>query len=535
MPVDKAFYKQDTLHETPGVTAKAEVPTTLPREIGPYRIEALIERGGMSLLYLATNKETGETLTVKTLSEKYAQNQEVVNRFLNEAEIIALADHPNIIKLYGYGKWEGGLYIAMEYIQGRTLRELLATQPFSLQRALELILEISYAICHLHTHGIIHRDLKPENILITDQGKVKVIDFGIAQLLTNVEETESQKGRLIGTPIYMSPEQRENPANVSYPSDIYSLGIIAYELVLGKLSHGQIHLSLMPRGLQKILAKSLKANAADRYQDIVDFISDIVDYLNSERIKKDKQGTDQLSELSERLNRAQLLLLPRHTPEWPKMEIGVMTHRSASMSGIYYDFFALPEGNYGIILSEPATQGVEGVLYSAVFRGMIRTLARLTSKPSEMVTLLNDLLVQDSMDQVFTLSYLILNPHEDRLRYLSCGYGNLWYVPAGSSEPKKIAADNIALGIDSEATFTEVTQSWNAGDTLLLTTFATVSQEGSKMKAGLSEAEFRRTLTDNLYKPPQRQVETIFRKALSLSREVFEQRSMSLISLLRKP
>src|SRR6202040_2179363 len=113
----------------------------------------------------------------------------------------------------------------------------------------------------------------PENILIDQNGLVKVIDFGISQLLTVDKTHDSHRQQFVGTPVYMSPEQRENPESVSYPSDIYSLGIIAYELVLGKLSHGQIHLSLMPKGLQKILNKALQPRQQDRYQDIVDFIT----------------------------------------------------------------------------------------------------------------------------------------------------------------------------------------------------------------------------------------------------------------------
>ena len=107
----------------------------------------------------------------------------MVKRFLAEAKIIAIADHPNIVRLHQSGRWEEGLYIAMEYVQGISLRQYLQKVPLSIKRALEIILEIAYALCHLHTHHVIHRDLKPENILITQEGKVKVIDFGIAQLL----------------------------------------------------------------------------------------------------------------------------------------------------------------------------------------------------------------------------------------------------------------------------------------------------------------------------------------------------------------
>ena len=174
----------------------------------------------------------------------------------------------------------GDLYIAMEFIQGISLRQYILQTPVSLKKALEIILDIAYALCHLHAHGVIHRDLKPENIIISDSGIVKVIDFGIAQILSEKKDDIGDfKQRTIGTPIYMSPEQKEYPEGVSYPTDIYSLGIIAYELILGKLSHGLIHLSLMPKGLQKIFNKMLQSKPEERYHDIVDLISDLSAYI----------------------------------------------------------------------------------------------------------------------------------------------------------------------------------------------------------------------------------------------------------------
>ena len=189
--------------------------------------------------------KSSEPILIKVLLPKFLKDPDVTARFLNEAHIIATANHPNIVKLYESGTWEGGLYIAMEFVKGSSLRKSLVNQPFSLKRALNILLQISYALCHLHTHGIVHGDLKPENILITESGEVKLIDFGIAQILSDKEKKDVSK-RLTGTPIYMSPEQLEDWGNVSCQSDIYSLGIMAYELALGKITHGRVIISLAP-------------------------------------------------------------------------------------------------------------------------------------------------------------------------------------------------------------------------------------------------------------------------------------------------
>ena len=525
------FHKQPT---EPGVPADAHAPpAALPKYIGPYKIESLLEKGGMSLLYLGTHPETKEPVTIKVLSPKYVSHPEIVQRFLNEAEIIAMADHPNIVKLYGHGEWAGGLYIAMEFIQGISLRQYLLQTPMSLKRALEIILDISYALCHLHTHGVIHRDLKPENILVTETGSVKVIDFGIAQLLTTKStQEEGVKRRLIGTPIYMSPEQRENPETVSYPSDIYSLGIISYELVLGKLSHGQLHIGLMPKGLQKILSKALQYKPEDRYQDIVDFITDVTAYLNSANLQKEKKIGDQLSELSESLKHAQSLLMPSQPPQWPGVDIGMSTIKNINVIGSYCDFFEFPDGNKGIILCESGAKGAEGVVYMAIFSGMLKALCRLSAQPVELISLLNDLLIKDRINQLFTLSYLLLSPSTNEIRYISCGYGNLWLLPAGTEMPIKINAENIALGLEAEAVFVEITHPWREGDTLLLSSFASLYGKGDEERS-YSERLFRQMIIENAIHPPKKMVESILRRIKITSTKQVLEKAITLIAVQR--
>lgn len=529
--IEKEFYKQPTF---PGIYPEGAAPPLvpeIPKMIGPYKIESLLEKGGMSILYLGTHPETKEPTTIKVLSPKFMSNPEVMRRFINEAEIIAMSNNPNIVQLYGHGEWEGGLYIAMEFIQGISLRQYILQTPISLTRALEIITDIAYALCHLHAHGVIHRDLKPENILITEKGEIKVIDFGIAQLLAESDTQPPGRRQLLGTPIYMSPEQKENPESVSYPSDIYSLGIITYELILGKLSHGQIHLSLMPRGIQKILHKALQPKPEDRYQDVVDFIADISEYRSSTALQKEKKAGDTLSEMAENLKRAQMTLVTSTPPIWSHVEIGFAGHQGISISGIYYDFFDIPDGVYGIIMGEASSKGAEGVIYTAVLRGMVRSLCRLTTKPVELVTILNEIIFRDSMSQVFTLTYLTLNPQTNELHYISCGQGNLWQIKADETTPQKILISNPSLGEAANTEFTEATHPWNVGDTLILNTFATPSATSS---TEFSEELFEQALQDNIGRPPQKQVEGILRKVRVSANKLLRERSISLVSIYRK-
>lgn len=525
------FYKQNTLPEGLSQVFKASPrPSEIPKMIGPYKIENLLEKGGMSLLYLGVHPDTKEPTTIKVLLPRYLSHPDVVQRFLTEAEIIAMSDHPNIVKLYGHGEWEGGLYIAMEFVQGISLRQALLQSPISLKRALEIIIDIAYALCHLHTHGVIHRDLKPENILITDTGEVKVIDFGIAQLLTEKSSKESTvTQRLIGTPIYMSPEQRENPESVSYPSDIYSLGIIFYELVLGKLSHGQIHLSLMPKGLQKILTKTLQPRAQDRYHDIVDFITDVSAYLNSTNLDKEKKAGDQLSEISENLKNVQEILVPSGPPHWPGIEVGLNSLKGLNIFGIYYDFLTFSDGTFGVIIVESSAKGAEGIIYTAMVKGMIQTLLKQTNKPIELAKALNHLLIHDKIDEMFAFSFLSLRPQENTLNYLSCGYSNLWKIPVQTNKVVQIKNKNIALGIDPDAEFSEITTSWELDDCLIISSFISDADHENP------EVFFEKIIQENASnQSPQKIIDSILRKAkLSLSKSS-QQRTLSLIGLVRR-
>lgn len=524
--VKEDFYKQNTLPEGLSKVFKATPrPSEIPKWIGPYQIESLMEKGGMSLLYLGIHPDTKEPTTIKVLLPKFLSHPDVVQRFLTEAEIIAMTDHPNIVKLYGHGEWEGGLYIAMEFIQGVSLRQMLLESPISLKKSLEIIIDIAYALCHLHTHGVIHRDLKPENILITDSGEVKVIDFGIAQLLAEKGSTAlPATQRLIGTPIYMSPEQRENPESVSYPSDIYSLGIIFYELVLGKLSHGQIHLSLMPKGLQKILTKTLQPKAKDRYHDIVDFITDVSAYLNSTNLDKERKAGDQLSEISENLRNVQEVLTPSTPPQWPGTDIVLSSLKGRNLFGIYYDFFSFPQDTYGILIVESSAQGAEGVVYIAMIRGMIQTLLKQYSHPVEIAKILNELLIKDKIDEIYALSFLSLKPKENTFSYLACGYGNLWQISAKTKNILRVENKNLALGIDPEAQFTETIVPWEAGDCLILGSFI----------PDIEEAFLQSIIRDHATgQSPQQMIDTILRK-IKLSSKLSQSRTLSLIGIERK-
>jgi eukaryotic-like serine/threonine-protein kinase len=524
---ENEFYRRTTLptvRPTVGAT-----PLPLPDHIGPYRVEGRLKTGGMGQLYLGVDPKSGQPCAIKVISEQFLKRPEATSQFLHEIDIISRVSHPNIVKLYGHGKWEHGLYLAMEWIQGISLIQVILQGAFSLRRSLEVALQVAYALFHLHAHGIVHRDLKPENILLTESGGVKLIDFGIAQLKNG---GAAEPSGLAGTPVYMAPEQRVPPYQASYQSDIYALGLITYELVLGRLSHGQVQLTLMPKGLQPILTKALQPDPKQRYEDIADLIHDLRQYLSSDKVERERSGADFYADLREDVDKARDQLLPQFPNETPGLDIGWVTSRAASASAIYGDLFELPSGVTVLMLGECQSKGVQGLISLAMLRGMIHALIQQAQQPTELLRLLNEQAVRDRHEEIYAISLLILDPHQRNLSYVSCGYGPIWHIGGEGAAPRKLTATNVALGIDPAATFSAMTYSWRPGDTLLLTTFSTLTRAGGQ--APLSEEAFEALLKESAYLPPQRQVELIYSRLMTQRQQAPSERPIALLSLRRK-
>ncbi len=458
----------------------------IPKQIGPYPIESLLHQSRTSLLYLGLHPETREPIAIKVLSPRSMTHPEMTAHFLKEARIISLTNHPNIIKLYGEGEWESGLYIAMEFIQGISLRQFIMQRSLTLKRSLEIILQAAYALLHLHTHGVIHRDLKPENILIQEDGVVKVIDFGIAQLFEERSKEGEGVGRIIGTPSYMSPEQKENPLTVSYASDIYSLGIIAYELIVGKLSYGVIELSAVPKGFRPILEKALAPHVKDRYQDVVDFIRDVTTYLTSGEWEKDRSSRDQVKEHFESIRQASQSLIPAVVPDWPQIDCSMARRSSTIPRGLFLDFFRLPNNTFLIVLAETAKQSLSGLVETGALRGMCRAVIENTpvsiDRPLDLLELvgkLNHLVLNEKTGEEFFFQALLLDGLREELTYTPCGACTLLHVSSAGDEPRYLSADNPSLGHAEQSTFSKTVDNWSVGDLLLLHSFSPFASQQS--------------------------------------------------------
>jgi serine/threonine-protein kinase len=259
---------------------------------GRYRIVRKLGTGGMADVYLAEDQELGRRVAIKILNDRHAADDQFVERFRREAKNAAGLSHPNIVSVYDRGTAEGTYYIAMEYLDGRSLKELIIGRgPAPVRTAVEYARQVLAAVGFAHRHGIVHRDIKPHNVLVAgDEGRLKVTDFGIAR---SGASQMTEVGSIIGTAQYLSPEQaRGSP--VDQTSDLYSVGVVLYELLTGQvpftgdtpLEIAMKHLSEVPKppselrpevphDLDLVVLRALAKDPDDRYQTAEEMDKDL--------------------------------------------------------------------------------------------------------------------------------------------------------------------------------------------------------------------------------------------------------------------
>jgi serine/threonine protein kinase len=270
--------------------------------LGPYRIINQVGQGGMATVYKAYQPSMDRNVAIKVLPGQLASSTEFRQRFQQEARIIAKLEHPHILPVFDYGESDGVTYFVMRYLDAGTLSEkMVKGRPLPLGEIDHLFTQLAEALSYAHGFGIIHRDLKPSNALIDSHGNVFLTDFGIAKLLESASPRLTQTDAIMGTPAYISPEQARAD-KVDQRSDIYSLGIILYEMVTGRvpfvaetplaviLKHVSDSLpppssikSDVPEAIEKVVLKSLAKHPGDRFATVAEFLAAWKDALEEAR------------------------------------------------------------------------------------------------------------------------------------------------------------------------------------------------------------------------------------------------------------
>ncbi len=269
----------------------APEPEALSGQFGELEVLELLGQGGMGAVYKARQPGLDRLVALKILPSNAEQGPDFAERFTREARSLAKLNHPKIVAVYDFGQTGEGLYyFVMEYVEGTNLREVIQAGDLSPTDALAIVPQICDALQYAHEEGIVHRDIKPENILLDTKGRVKIADFGLAKLLDRpaAAHTLTQAGQVMGTPHYMAPEQMEKPLEVDHRADIFSLGVVFYEMLTGELPLGHIappsqKVEVDVR-LDEIVLKSLARETERRYQHASDIKTDMEALYGTTRI-----------------------------------------------------------------------------------------------------------------------------------------------------------------------------------------------------------------------------------------------------------
>src|ERR1051326_6070796 len=297
----KAGFPTGTEPRTGGGGSSFAAPSVeAVRKLFPHlEVIEMVGRGGMGAVYKARQKKLDRLVALKILPPGIGDDRAFADRFVREAKALAKLNHSNIVTLYEFDQADGLFYFIMEFVDGVNLRQLLQAGRLAPREALAIVPQICDALQYAHDHGIVHRDIKPENILLDRKGQVKVADFGVARLMGvdslspsdgeraglpsvgSAEEGErgeplsasvslTEAGKVMGTPQYMAPEQKTNPTEVDHRADIYSLGVVFYQMLTGELPGKRIeppsrkvHLDVR---LDEVVLRALEKDPARRYQ-----------------------------------------------------------------------------------------------------------------------------------------------------------------------------------------------------------------------------------------------------------------------------
>ncbi|MCA9901336.1 MAG: serine/threonine protein kinase, partial [Anaerolineales bacterium] len=305
--------------------------------VGNYRIEEKLGQGGMATVYKAHHERLDRPVAVKVLHAIFKDDDTFLRRFTREAQVVARLEHPNIVPVYDFAEHEGYPYLVMRFVQGQTLKEKLSQGTLSTKEMLHVASRVADGLDHAHKQGVLHRDIKPSNILLTKGGGGFIADFGLARITQSGESTMSQD-MIMGTPQYISPEQAKGNMDLDGRTDIYSFGIVVYEMVTGRVpfasdtGYSVIHSQIfdppplpsslndkISPALELVLLKVLSKEPADRYATAGEFVAAFKTALEDAPSKIGPAGSLVLPDSTEKKTQpvATAVLSPKEAPPAP--------------------------------------------------------------------------------------------------------------------------------------------------------------------------------------------------------------------------
>ncbi len=276
--------------------------------VGNYRVISQLGQGGMATVFKAHHASLNRYVALKMIHQSFLNDNQFVARFKREAQIIAQLEHPNIVPVYDFDEYEGQPFLIMKYIPGIALSDSLVDGPLELRDTMAVLPKVAAGLDYAHQQGILHRDIKPSNIMLDESARTYVTDFGLARTVDAGESTLS-RGMLVGTPAYMSPEQGEGVRELDARSDLYSLGVVMYELIVGRVpfTGGSTYTILrdhmttpppspsslnpdVPAAVEAVLFRALAKDPDDRFQTASDMVVALRDAFVESKVRRLNAG-----------------------------------------------------------------------------------------------------------------------------------------------------------------------------------------------------------------------------------------------------
>ncbi|MDD4097798.1 MAG: protein kinase [Lentisphaeria bacterium] len=463
----------------PGAPGALEAPTVvmsagdaprrnaMPEQIDQYRVVSRLGQGNMGCVYKAETPD-GETIAIKVMLRDLLKSRRLTQRFSKEAQVMAILQHPNIVRLIQSGAFEDMDYFAMEFVDGPSVDDLLQAGKLNVHRTIAIVKQVCQALGYAHALGIVHRDIKPGNIMIAPEDVAKVVDFGIAHLDMGEDNNLTLANDVMGTPSFMSPEQHYDCMNVDHRSDIYSLGATLYQMLSGNLPGGVLRMDLIPDGLREIVTRAMMPKPEERYANILEMYEELVQFEKGGNASRAQAELDNISE-NDRLRQVMVeSLFPKKVPDAARAEVASLYLPAAGVGGNYYDFIELPGGRLGMLVGNVAEKpNARSAIFLAVVRTAFRLAAQRETDPGKALAACNAYVSKEDFDVFAVISYVIWDGARRELAVSSAGYRPA-IVLHQDGRFENIECMGLGLGLDPDGEFATRRLQLAPGDVVLL-------------------------------------------------------------------
>ena len=437
--------------------------------IGEYTVISQIGFGGMGVIMKAAASD-GSFVALKIIKTEHIHNQALVDRFQQEMKIASMLHHDNIAEILGWGIDDAGRnYFAMEFVDGQNIRTMLEKKAIDLNMALDIFTQLCNGLEYAHSQDVIHRDIKPENIILDKNEKLRIVDFGIARIDDDKVQSMTLTNVVMGSPIYMSPEQKSDFKHVDNRADIYAAGAVFYEMLSGEMPGGLLRIDLIPENLRAIVEKAIAYNQDDRYPTVRDILTDLKTYRRDGFITRDQKA---IHKIEDNIKLRQALIdsfYPEEPPEVPGLDIDAFYIPAEGIGGNYYDYITIDDTHTGILVGNLFDQpDVSSALFLAMLRSAFRIFARDVTEPGITLKKLNDFMSEERFDYFAVFSYMIFDSTSMEVSVATAGYKPVMVLKKGTEEFVDIHTDGVGIGIMENYEYESTTMKLNPQDLILL-------------------------------------------------------------------